>query len=49
MKVLENINQNYGNDIARLISQGLDEKWAIGRLFLTLQYKTSWHNIPDID
>lgn len=48
MKLLDNINQKYGTDTARLASQGVDEKWAMRRQFLTPQYTTHWHDIPKI-
>ncbi|WP_338049789.1 Y-family DNA polymerase [Psychromonas antarctica] len=48
MKILDGINQKYGTDSARLASQGLDEKWAMRRQFLTPQYTTNWHHIPKI-
>jgi DNA polymerase V len=48
MKVLDNINQKYGTDSALIASQGIDEKWAMRRQFLTPQYTTKWHDIPKI-
>ncbi|MFT6986376.1 MAG: DNA polymerase V [Psychromonas sp.] len=48
MKVLDNINHKYGTDTALLASQGVDEKWAMRRQFLTPQYTTQWHDIPKI-
>ncbi|PKH02023.1 DNA polymerase V subunit UmuC [Psychromonas sp. MB-3u-54] len=48
MKVLDNINQKYGTDSVLLASQGIDEKWAMRRQFLTPQYTTKWHDIPKI-
>ncbi|MFQ3175404.1 MAG: DNA polymerase V [Psychromonas sp.] len=48
MKVLDNINQKYGTDSVLIASQGIDEKWAMRRQFLTPQYTTKWHDIPKI-
>ena len=48
MKLLDNINQKYGTDTMQYASQGLDEKWAMRRRFLTPQYTTNWHDIPKI-
>ena len=48
MKLLDNINQKYGTDTLLCASQGLDEKWAMRRQFLTPQYTTNWHDIPKI-
>lgn len=48
MTLLDNINQKYGTDSAFIASQGIDEKWAMRRQFLTPQYTTNWHDIPKI-
>jgi DNA polymerase V len=48
MKVLDNINQKYGTDTVLLASQGIDEKWAMRRQFLTPQYTTNWLDIPKV-
>lgn len=49
MKVLDDINQKYGTDTALFACQGINEKWAMRRQFLTPQYTTKWHDIPKIN
>ena len=48
MKVLDKINQKYGSDTLQVASQGIDEKWAMRREFLTPQYTTNWIDIPKV-
>ena len=43
-----NINQKYGTDSALFATQGIIQKWAMRRQFLTPQYTTNWHDIPKI-
>ena len=48
MPVLDQINQKYGTDSLFLAAQGIDQKWAMRREFLTPQYTSRWSDIPKI-
>jgi DNA polymerase V len=46
MNVLDNINNRYGSDTLFHASQGVNQKWAMRREFLSPQYTTNWRDIP---
>ncbi|WP_019615341.1 Y-family DNA polymerase [Psychromonas ossibalaenae] len=48
MQVVDKINQRYGSDKTFFAAQGINEKWAMRRRFLTPQYTTKWPDIPNI-
>jgi DNA polymerase V len=48
LHTLDDLNQRYGRDTLFLAAQGFDQKWAMRRDFLTPQYTTKWHSLPQI-
>ena len=48
MNVLDELNAKYGRDTLFLAAQGIDQKWAMRREFLTPQYSTRWQCLPRI-
>ena len=48
MSLVDSINQKYGTDSILFASQGIDQKWAMRRQFLSPQYTTNWNDIPKI-
>jgi DNA polymerase V len=48
MHTLDGVNQRYGRDTVFVAAQGTQQKWAMRRDFLTPQYTTKWHSLPQI-
>jgi len=48
MHTLDSINQRYGRDSVFLAAQGIEQKWAMRRDFLTPQYSTQWQCLPKV-
>ncbi|QYJ80486.1 Y-family DNA polymerase [Shewanella acanthi] len=48
MTAFDSINQQFGRDTVFLAAQGIEQKWAMRREFLTPQYSTRWDCIPSI-
>jgi len=48
MGALDSINSKYGTDTLFLAAQGIEQKWAMRRDFLSPQYTTKWSDIPII-
>jgi DNA polymerase V len=48
LHTLDDLNQRYGRDTLFLAAQGFDQKWAMRRDFLSPQYTTKWHSLPQI-
>jgi len=48
MQCLDTINNRYGKDILTLASSKLNQGWHMNRDYLSPQYTTRWHDIPQI-
>ncbi|GBK97857.1 DNA repair protein [Vibrio harveyi] len=48
MQVLDGLNRRYGKDTLFLAAQGTDQHWQMRRDYLTRQYTTNWHHLPEI-
>ncbi len=48
MGALDSINAKYGTNTLFLAAQGIEQKWAMRRNFLSPQYTTRWKDIPII-
>jgi DNA polymerase V len=48
MAVLDQVNRKYGADSLFLAAQGIEQKWAMRREYLTPQYTTKWTDIPRV-
>jgi DNA polymerase V len=48
MAMLDLVNRKYGMDTLFLAAQGVEQKWAMRREYLTPQYTTKWRDIPRV-
>ena len=48
MQCLDAINRRFGDGAALLAGEGIEQKWAMRRAFLSPQYTTNWRDIPKI-
>ncbi|MCL1142501.1 Y-family DNA polymerase [Shewanella gaetbuli] len=48
MRALDSINGRYGRSTLFMAAQGIEQKWAMRRHYLTPQYTTNWKCLPKI-
>ncbi|BCL74038.1 DNA polymerase V subunit UmuC (plasmid) [Vibrio nigripulchritudo] len=48
METFDHLNRKYGRDTVFLAAQGINNKWAMARKYLSKQFTTNWRHLPRV-